>query len=200
MPSVAISGFRKSVVSADSLRATASDSRLRPIKTSTKNDFLHAALAAYVAAWDSYLNTVVKEFIDKTSSPLDVEYSGIHARYADFANRSLEKFNTPNSNNSRVLLIQCTGYDPIGDWIWQRANMNGLQVRDFLDQILKVRHSFAHGFPIPSYDWTVTPTGKRQLSASSIDKVRSFLTHLVSVTDKGLWGHGRAQFPSKHNW
>ena len=200
MPSAASGSFLSSVASADSLKSAAGDARLRPISAATKSDFLHAALAAYVAAWDAYLNGVVLEFRDKINDPLNVEYSGLHTRYSDFVSRSLERFNTPNSNNSRVLLVQCTGYDPIGDWVWTRAGMNGLQARTFLDEILKVRHSFAHGFSIPSYTWTVTPTGRRQLSGGSVEKARRFLRHIVLVTDAGLWAHGRSQYPTKHHW
>jgi hypothetical protein len=166
----------------------------------TRNDFLHASLAAYVAAWDSYLNNVVSEFINSTGNPMDVEFAAIHLRLKEFVNRALKKFNTPNSNNSRLLLINCTGYDPINDWKWSRANLNATETREYLDQILKVRHSFAHGSTIPSLPWTVTPSGRRQLNNRALVRIDKFLSHLVNVTDLGLLRHGRTNFPSKNLW
>ena len=166
----------------------------------TKNNYLHAALAAHVAAWDSYINKLVREFVQCTASPLNIEYSSIHSVYSDFTSRALEKFNTPNSNNTRVLLMQCSGYDPINDWVWRKANMNGLQVRTFLDEILKVRHSFAHGLSIPSYAWTVTTSGRRQLNVGSVSKCRNFLSHLASVTDESLSKFGKTHHPTKVFW
>ena len=167
---------------------------------SKKNNYLRAALAAHVAAWDSYLNKLVIEFVNSTTSPLDVEYSSMHSVYVQFATRTLEKFNTPNSNNSRVLLTQCTGYDPINDWVRRSAGMNGLQVRNFLDEILRVRYSFAHGFELPNCSWTVTSTGTTRLNIGSVQKYKRFLSHLVFATDRGLGVYGTAHYPSKRLW
>ncbi|MEH1840216.1 MAG: hypothetical protein V7L20_15980 [Nostoc sp.] len=55
-----------------------------------------------------------------------------------------------------------------------------------LNDILQVRHSFAHGFPIPACSWTQTPTGKVRLTAKAIKDVDALLQYLVTVTNLGM--------------
>ena len=64
--------------------------------------------------------------------------------------------------------------------------MNALATRQMLNDILQVKHSFAHGFPIPACSWTQTPTGKVRLSAKAIKNVDALLQYLVVVTDLGM--------------
>jgi hypothetical protein len=200
MTSQAFLRFLDSLAAGKRIRETASDARLRPISHEKKRGFLHASLAAYVAAWDAYLNNVVREFRVSTRKPLDGEYSSIHSDLEAFIEKSLKKFNTPNSNNSRILLMDCTGYDPINDWNWPRGRLNGTEARDFLDQILKVRHSFAHGLQIPLYDWTESPGGQRRLTVNSLERIEAFLKHLTTETDLGLRLHAHATYPSANIW
>lgn len=150
MPSNASAAFHVSLRLGRTLREAATDQRLRPISEHKRNDLLHASLAAYVANWDSYINSVVREFVTAISNALSPEYAAAHGIVSGFVEKSLRKFNTPNWENSRNLLIACTGFDPIADWRWPRANMRPLDVQNFLNEILKVRHSFAHGLSIPS--------------------------------------------------
>jgi hypothetical protein len=162
---------------------------LHPISRSQTQVYYHSALAAFVAAWDAYINELVRNFFTTTANPLDPKFYAVHSIARDTAERALERFNTPNSENTRNLLIQNTGYDPIGDWVWSARSMSGLAVRQRLNDILRVRHSFAHGFAIPAYSWTQTPTGKVRLTAKAIDDVDSFFRHLVAVTDLGMKQH-----------
>ena len=200
MPSRALRKFSDALSAAQCLRLTAKDARLRPIKADVRNDYLHAALAAYVASWDAYLNGVIREFIDNTRQPLDIDYATVHQRLSDFVDVALKRFNTPNWENSRNLLIACTGYDPINDWNWPRSSMNNTDTREYLNEILRVRHSFSHGFPIPAYSWTTTPLGKHQLNDAALSRIERFLSHLVTVTDKGLSFYGRVHYPNRSVW
>lgn len=200
MPSRAFLRYADAVSAAQCLRYTANDARIRPIKEVAKSDYLHASLAAYVAGWDAYLNGVVREFIDRTSYPFDIDYSTVHARLSEFVEGTLARFNTPNWENSRELLVKCTGYDPINDWNWPRALMNSNETREYLNEVLRVRHSFAHGFSIPAYSWTTTPLGRHRLNGAALFRIERFLLHLVTVTDKGLSHHGKSQYPSRSVW
>ncbi|WP_298904786.1 hypothetical protein [uncultured Nostoc sp.] len=51
-----------------------------------------------------------------------------------------------------------------------------------LNDVLHIRYSFAHGFPIPACSWTQTPTGKVRLTAKAIKNVDALLQYLVAVT------------------
>ncbi len=200
MPSRSLGKFSEALNAAQCVRRSANDSRLRPINSKARNYYLHASLAAYVASWDAYLNNVVQEFIDCIRQPLDVDYATAHERLQNFTEATLRRFNTPNWENSRNLLISCTGYDPINDWNWRRASMNGTQSREFLNEILNVRHSFAHGFAIPAYNWTTTPLGKHQLNDSVLQRIERFLLHLATETDKGLSKFGISRYPNRSVW
>lgn len=200
MPSNASAAFYDSLRLGRTLRETAGDQRLRPISERKRNDLLHASLAAYVADWDSYINNVVREFVAAVSNVLSPEYAAAHAILAGFVEKSLKKFNTPNWENSRNLLVECTGYDPISDWRWPRANMRALDVQVYLNEVLKVRHSFAHGLSIPRYSWTTTAGGRNQLNSASLLRVEKFLAHIVKMTDIGLSRHGMQTYPSRPIW
>jgi len=192
--------FCEGILSGRRIREAASDRRIAPISRDYRRTFLHAALAAHVASWDSYLNSVIREFRQKTRRPLDAEYSIIHSNLEAFVDKSLLKFNTPNWENSRNILIECTGYDPINDWKWSRAGLTVTETQILLNQILKVRHSFAHGFPIPSFSWTTTPSGQHRVDARAVARIETFLSHLAKVTDLGLLTHMKITYPSCGIW
>ena len=166
------------------LRRTATDKRLRPMLHDEIQVYYHAALAAYVAAWNAYIKNIVYDFYDviPNSSP-------IYAIARQAAERSTERFNTPNWENTQKFLEQGTGYDPINDWVWSRREMSGLQVRVRLNEILRVRHSFAHGFEMPAYNWTESPSGKARLTSKAIQETEAFFKNLVKVTDRGMKVH-----------
>lgn len=200
MSSLSYARFQSSVEVARELRAVVKDARLRPVSHAQKTRFLHAALAKYVAGWDSYLNQVITEFVQRIANPTDADYVSLYSLITPIIDQKLKKFNTPNWENSRELLISCTGYDPISDWTWRQAQLNRQQSQDFLNGILKVRHSFAHGFAIPTFTWTQTPTGRIQLSDQALHRIERFLTHLASATDTGLVVHGTLSFPGRMFW
>lgn len=186
MPSPAALKYQIAAQKARILRDTATDPRLRPILNSQAQVYYHSALATFVAAWEAYIEELVRNFFDVTANPLDPQFHAVHTIARNTAERFLKQFNTPNSENSRNLLVQYTGYDPINDWVWSRRSMNGLATRQMLNDVLQVRHSFAHGFPIPACSWTQTPTGKVRLTAKAIKDVDALLQYLITVTDLGM--------------
>lgn len=123
MPSQASDKYCDTTNRAISLRKTATDNRLRPMSEVQIQIYYHAALAAYVAGWDAYINNLVREFFTVTSNPLSPEFHAVHSLAKEAAERALKRFNTPNWENTRNLLFQQTGYDPINDWIWNRRRM-----------------------------------------------------------------------------
>ncbi len=161
---------------------------------------LNASITINVAAWDSYLNNIIREFINKTSDPADNNFSNIHALLENNVGILLKKFNTPNSENARNILLRCTGYDPLPDWTWPQKGLSGLQVRELLNEILKVRHSFAHGFTMPHYSWNTDAHGNEYLSCSTLVFIESFFKNISKKTDDGLKNYLADNFSIANSW
>lgn len=189
MPSPAALRYRTTVERIQTLRRTATDKRLRPMSHDEIQVYYHAALTAYVAAWDAYINNLVREFYNLISDPSNSSFDAVYTIARLAAEDALVRFNTPNAENTRNLLLQYTGYDPIGDWIWTQRGMSGVQVRARLNEILRVRHSFAHGFEMPAYSWTESPSGRIRLTSKAIQETEAFFKNLVKVTDVGMKAH-----------
>lgn len=186
MPSPAATKFLQSLGRAEVLRATRIPSGSPKEVSSKRQVYYHAALAASVAAWDAYLNQIVLDFYNVTANPLDAAYHSLHASARAVAESALKKFNTPNWENSRNLLVLHTGFDPLPHWVWPAQRMAVAHVQERLNQILKVRHSFAHGFQIPSFSWTQSPKGSVRLAVEGLRFNERLFRHLVRKTDKEM--------------
>ena len=186
MPSPAAIKYFDNIRKAEILRKVANDPRLKPISRVEKQIYYHASLTASVATWDAYINNIVREFFNVTFDPSIPKFSILHTIAKNIAEKALRKFNTPNWENTRNLLVQHTGYDPINDWIWSTHNMGVQQVQERLNQILKVRHSFAHGFAVPAFSWTQTNAGVVRLTSVALTENEAFFKNLVKQTDKGM--------------
>ena len=171
------------------LRKTATDKRLRPMSHDEIQVYYHAALTAYVAAWNAYTNTLVREFYNLISDPSNQIFDAVYSIAHQAAGNALRRFNTPNWENTRDILVQYTGYDPIGDWGGSQPNMNLEQVKQRLAEILNVRHSFAHGSDMRAYVWTQSPSGRVRLTSKAIRETATFFKNLVKVTDRGMKEH-----------
>ena len=99
-----------------------------------------------------------------------------------------------------AILEQYTGYDPINDWVWTRRGMVNQQVHERLNEILRVRHSFAHGFGMPDYDWTQSPSGRVRLTSKAIQETETFFRNLVKVTDRGMKAHIELTYKLANIW
>ncbi len=168
------------------LRRRGTDSRLRPIALAESQACFGAALAAAVAAWEAYCEAIVNEFFDVTADPLDIRFSALHDLGSKHGAQASKLFNTPNFEKARVLLLTSTGFDPYQSWSWPARRKPVLFVKQFLDEVVQVRHSFAHGFKVPACSWTQDTRGKVRLTASAIADVQALLANLVKRTDSGL--------------
>lgn len=145
-----------------------------------------AAFVTEVAGWNAYTSELINSFFTTVASPLDAHFHAMHSLASAAAKMKLDRFNTPNAENTRNLILQCTGYDPWPDWSLPARGMTALAVRERLNEVLKVRHSLAHGFAMPAYTWTQSPAGLVRLTRSSVEWTRSFIGNLVAATDRGL--------------
>jgi len=200
MPSPALTKYRTAAERASILLTTGNDRRLRPRTNAQVQVYLHASLAANVAAWDAYVHNLVRDFFLETATPLMPSFHAVHRIAQTAAEIALERFKTPSWDNTRNLLAQYTGYDPIADWVWPAGGMKVAQVNERLDQILKVRHSFAHGFPLPAYPWTQSTSGRIRLTSGGVRNTHAFFGNLVARTDRGMADHITAAYGKRPPW
>lgn len=186
MPSNAAIRFFSTMEDLGYLRALSIDRRLLPKSRLQKQILLHSYLTGVVAAWDAYIKAVIIEYMALIADPNDLRYSQLHGQISRMIESTLRKSNTPNFENSRNIFINLISYDPIGDCVWTDRGLSAVATRDRLNEILQVRHSFAHGFPIPSFGWNRTQSGQVRLSKSVIDDCLAFFRFIVSKYDRGI--------------
>ncbi len=200
MPSPAALRYRTTVERIQTLRSTATDKRLRPMSRDEIQVYYHAALTSYVAAWNAYIDNLVRNFYDVIADPTNPKFDAIHTLAKGIVEDALKWFNTPNWNNTRDILNQCTGYDPINDWGGSQTNMNLEQVHQRLNEILRVRHTLAHGSDMPAYNWTQSPSGRIRLTSKAIQETEAFFKNLVNATDNGMKVHIESTYDLSNIW
>lgn len=162
--------------------------------------YYHAALTGHVAAWNAYIDSLVRDFYDVIADSASPKFDAIHTLAKGTVENALARFNTPNWGNTRDFLNQYTGYDPINDWGGSQANMNLQQVHQRLNEILRVRHTLAHGSDMPAYNWTQSPSGRVRLTSKTIQETEAFLKNLVKATDKGMKAHIESTYGLSNIW
>jgi hypothetical protein len=162
---------------------------------------LHASVAMLVAAWEYYIESLIKEVQKEIDEPSNHKLSAILHLLSTNTNKRIKKFNTPNSEQSRTLIYDCTGYDPINEWVWRTGQLNASETRKRLDDIMKVRHSFAHGFKIPKdIPWVKDYNVPGVLNVKSLQSVERLLSYLVKSTDSGMKNHLYTVFAVDLKW
>lgn len=159
-----------------------------------------AAFISLVAAWNAYGKAIVRCFFEMVADPNTPKFNAIWTLAKGAANSACERFNTPNSENTRTLILASTGYDPWPEWDWPAARMSSMEVRLRLNEVLKVRHSLAHGSDVPGYTWTSSASGESRLTTRNLIWTRRLLNHLVEATDRGIRSHVRAVYGVVPAW
>ncbi|MEQ6435758.1 hypothetical protein V8Z74_12055 [Comamonas sp. w2-DMI] len=171
--------------------------------SSAKQVFLHAALAYQTATWDVYVKSIVSEYYMVISNPGNQAFLAMHSIAKSRMEKAQEKLNTPNSENSRNFLMEYTGYDPWGDWLGA-GRVYGytsiLQIKNHLNEIFRLRHSFAHGFTMPTFHWNQSPNGTAQLNVEILRKTGIFFQKLIQGTDAGISQHIAVQHGIGKPW
>ena len=200
MSSPAASTYTTSVSRIQTLRKAATDRRLRPMSYDKIQVYYHAALTGYVAAWNAYIDNLVRNFYDMIADSANPKFDAIHTLAKGTVENALTRFNTPNWENTRNIFNQYTGYDPINDWGRSQTNMNLEQVHQRLNEILRVRHSLAHGSDMPAYNWTQSPNGRVRLTSKAIQETEAFFKNLVKATDRGMKAHIESTYGLANIW
>ena len=192
MPSPAALKYTISANRIQTLRNAATDRRLRPMSRDEIQVYYHAALTAYVAAWNAYIKNLISNFYDVIADPSDPKFRAIYTIARQRAENALTRFNTPNAENTRNILVWHTGYDPINTLLWIQ--------REKLDNIVEVRHSFAHGFDMPSNTWIQSLSRGGQLTSKAIQETETFFKNLLNVTDRSMKEHIESTYGLASIW
>ena len=192
MPSPAALKYTVSANRIQTLHRAATDRRLLPMSHDEIQVYYHAALTAHVAAWNAYIKNLVGNFYDVIADPSDLKFSTIYTIARKRTENALTRFNTPTAENTRNILFQYTGYDPINTLLWIQ--------RGKLDDIVEVRHSFAHGFDIPSNTWTQSLNRQGRLTNWGIHETKDFFKNLVEVIDQGMKVHIESTYGLTNIW
>lgn len=162
----------------------------------------HAHLAGMVGAWEAYIESVTEEYLNvirrHCRRPIDL---ALHGLLAAEGQRQRQRFNTPNWENCREHLINFTGFDPISWWVWPKWSLTTpISCQERLNEILKLRHSFAHGFAMPAFTWLHLSGSSRLLSVQVCNSIAALLEGLCEATDSGLYAHLKSVAGSGATW
>lgn len=197
MPSRALDRFTGAVANAEALSAQFSPAN----GVSANSELLqHAALSRLVAAWDGYLNDVIKETLQRLRRPSPTHYSFLLNILDANAAVLLDRFNTPNTQNTKDIFQRCIGLDPCPYWKRPKARQTAYAVGVRLDEILRVRHSIAHGFPMPIFTWNVNSSNVGVITKKTYRSCQSLVCHIATQTDVCIANHVADEFGLKRPW
>jgi hypothetical protein len=203
MSSASKAKFDTLLLRSDSLSSVAGGIRKKS-DSATKTLLLHAALATQVAAWEVYVKGVAGEYFAVTTKTADSSFSALHELLQDRMKAAAKKLNTPNSFNSREFLMTYTGFDPWSSWTGAKFGStvfsNALLSRSRLDEILALRHSFAHGFTMPAHIWNVNTGGAAHLDCRIVGDCGRFFSDICHRTDSAFSNHIHQQHAITKPW
>ncbi len=109
-----------------------------------------AAVAQAVGCWEGYIEAVLPEFVSKTRVNANRRAWTLIVQFESLVKKMTEDLNTPAYDKCRELITAITGMDPYPSWIWAPKFANQVDTKSFFKGVMDVRHSFAHGFSVPS--------------------------------------------------
>lgn len=182
MGSAALAKFQASLAGARVLASfVGTASVVSPAQQFTDQGLMKAAVAQAVGCWEGYLEAVLKEFVSKTRVQAHRRAWTLIVQFESLVEKLTSELNTPSWDKARELILNITGMDPYGSWIWvpRFANQNDTQA--FLKGVMDVRHSFAHGYATPPGVPGVAAPGV--LDAAYVQDVVECLTFFATRTD-----------------
>jgi hypothetical protein len=168
-------------------------------------DALHrAGVVLTVAAWESYIESVVLEALNVIESEAFDTHAVLPpppvspwARHAFFLYRTqietkVKRFHTPDATGVRDLLQESLACNIWPSWHWtaRRRHWNSEEMRKRLNAWLRIRHAVAHGSPLPSdIEWIESARGDPRLTLSLLRECKAFFSRVVNQTDGAVAAH-----------
>jgi|GEM_PF-3075330 len=159
----------------------------------------HAGVVLTVAAWQAYVEKVIEEALDliraeMINQQVATPQWAIHTyqlRRAAILN-AVKKFNTPDDVKVRDLFRDSFDFLPWDSWAWKvgRRQWSSGETRKRTNTWVLVRHSVAHGFPLPQdYDWLQDENGNARLTLTLLKDCRKHFVFLAEKTDRAFGDH-----------
>lgn len=199
MPSQSLAQFKDQVAFVEQLIAIHGKLQSGQGRRHEQEAIHRAGVVMMVAAWQSYVEKLIMEGVSSlelnaglmaTTTP-PVPAWARHAfalRRAEIA-IDVKKFNTPNDTGVRDLLMRGLEFNPWPIWCWHAGprQWESKEIRDNLNNWVLIRHSVAHGFPLPaSIAWLKDSHGRARLTLSLLKECKRFFEHLVAQTDSAF--------------
>jgi hypothetical protein len=151
-----------------------------------------AVIVVSIAAWQAYIEALVRAIIDFLGPPADLTTPGTTLKVVWEGRRTeveemLQRYSTANSANT-LKILRAVNFDPEPAWGWGagRGRLTPGQVKNRLDLWVKVRHTIAHGSSLP-------PSAKRLLTENKsgltvrlkdAESCLNFIRRLAAATDE----------------
>ncbi|MFZ3043386.1 MAG: HEPN domain-containing protein [Thiobacillus sp.] len=185
MGSAALTKFQNAIVGARVLASFCGTSSIASTnQTFTDQCLLKAAIAQAVGCWEGYIEAVLPEFVSKTRVQAHRKAWTLIVQFESLVDKLTNDLNTPNWDKSRELILNITGMDPYASWIWSPRFTNQTDTKAFFNGILDVRHSFAHGFAVPTNVPELAVPG--QLDSNYVANAISCLEYFATTVDNLL--------------
>jgi hypothetical protein len=151
----------------------------RPLRVAATN---RAIVVISVSAWEAYIEELVRESINAFRPPAPP--LGLWPALNATVRGQLGRFNTPNTENVRMLISDAIGLQDIQThWTWRRCTSN--QAVQRLAVAMKLRHEIAHGVkprPFVATDYASRLPGFfRQLGRYTDRAVRAHPTKVLGI-------------------
>jgi hypothetical protein len=152
----------------------------RPLRVAALN---RAVVVTCASAWEAYIEELVREALDVLRPP--GPSLGLWPALNAAVRGQLGRFNTPNTENVRMLISDAIGLQDIQrSWAWQ--NCTSAQAVQRLAEAMTLRHQIAHGVnPRPivaTFYSSQLPDFFRRLGRCSDRAVRDHLVNVRGIT------------------
>ncbi len=152
-----------------------------------------AGIALLVAAWETYIESLLEEGILRISDSAlsgndsNIKYKTLQELIKENVQQATNRLNTANSNNVLILFRNCFG---IGDIrrSWGRPGMDWEKAYTALDQLLRERHAIVHGASSdPEYQKRDVILWQQFLQITVDRTDLAARKHIAALTGKNPW-------------
>jgi hypothetical protein len=178
-----------------------------------RQDAIHrAGVVLAVAAWQAYIEKISSEALEFIGEVLNVRPNGrptpawVKSSFS-FRKPAIRKtigdLNTPNAQNVQRVLNWSFGFDPWPFWQWNQGLRNW-STQDFVkrtDEWLRIRHTIAHGTPLPdNLLWLKNSGGDARLNLALLKECAKHFTKLAELTDDAFADFIALEYRSDRPW